>query len=140
MKKNCAIKIIGLSVLALIILWFVKAVLFPTGFGLGINIRTNYGGGSMYMGTGLGLGVSLTLLLTYFIKFLFVVFTIGLVATLVVAVKKYILTAEDIETYKNVFKCKKAKENKTTCKECGKEVSEDWKLCPYCTTAIEKQV
>jgi hypothetical protein len=138
MKKDSAIKIIGLSVVALIVLWLIKTILFPTGFGVGINVRTNYGGGSMYMGTGLGFGLSISLLLTYLIKFLFIVLVVGLVGGLVVAAKNYIFTPEDIEAFKAPFKGVKSTITKTTCKECGKELSADWKTCPYCGTSTEK--
>lgn len=138
MKKDSAIKIVVLSVLALIVLFFVKTILFPTEFGMGVNVRTNYGGGSMYMGTGLGFGLSISLLLTYLIKFLFVVFIVGLVCGLVVVVKNYIFTPEDIEAFKAPFRVNKVPVNKITCSECGKELNADWKTCPYCSTGVEK--
>jgi hypothetical protein len=138
LKKDSTIKIIGLSVLALIVLWLIKTILFGAGFGMGVNVRTNYGGGSMYMGTSLGFGLSISLLLTYLIKFLFIVFIVGLIGGLVVAAKNYIFTPEDIEVFKAPFKAGKSTITKTTCMECGKELNADWKACPYCGTSTEK--
>ncbi len=137
MKKDSAIKIAGLSILALTVLLFINAILFPRGFGMGINVTTNYGGGSMSMGTGLGLGLSISLLLTYLIKFLFVVFIVGLIGGLVVIAKNYIFTPEDIEAFKAPFKGGKPV-TKATCAECGKELNIDWKTCPYCGASTEK--
>lgn len=137
MKKDSTIKIVSLSVVVLIVLLFIKAILFPTGFGIGINVRTNYGGGSMSMGTGLGFGLSISLLLTYIIKFLSVILAIGLIGGVVVAVKNYIFTPKDIETFKAFFKGNKVTANKIICSECSKELNPDWKTCPYCCTSIE---
>jgi hypothetical protein len=138
LKKDSAIKIIGVAFLAIVVLWLIKTILFGAGFGMGVNVRTNYGGGSMYMGNSLGFGISISLLLTYLIKFLFVVFIVGLVGGLVVVAKNYIFTPEDIETFKAPFKGSKSTSTKTTCMECGKELNSDWKACPYCGTSIEK--
>lgn len=60
--------------------------------------------------TGFGLGGTLTVLLTFLIKFFFVVFIIGLIGGLVVAAKNYIFTSEDIEAFKAPFKGKKPDE------------------------------
>lgn len=87
---------------------------------------------------GTGFGFSMALLLTFLIKFLFVVFVIGVVGGLVVAAKNYVFTPEDIENFKSAFKCEKVAVKKQTCSVCGKELSSDWKACPYCSTAIEK--
>lgn len=88
------------------------------------------------MGTGFEL--TIVTLLGFLIKFLFVVFIVGLVGGILVAVKNYIFTAEDIEGFKNTFKFNKAAEKKQTCSVCGKEVNPEWKACPYCSATIEK--
>jgi len=88
------------------------------------------------MGTGFGL--SIAVLLTFLIKFLFVVFVIGGVGGLLVAAKNYIFTPEDIENFKSTFKSNKVTEKKQACSICGKEVNSDWRACPYCSTTIEK--
>ena len=88
------------------------------------------------MGTGFGL--SIVVILTFLIKFLFVVFVVGLVGGIFVAVKDYIFTAEDVEGFKNTFKFNKTAEKKQTCIVCGKEVNPEWKACPYCSATIEK--
>lgn len=137
MKKNSGIKIVGISILALIMLLLIKTILFPTGFGLGINVRTNFGGGNMYMGTGLGFGLSISLLLTFLIKLLFVVFVVGLVGGLIVVVKNYIFTPEDIEAFKAPFKGGQSTKTNATCTVCGKELNDGWKTCPHCGTSVE---
>jgi cytochrome b subunit of formate dehydrogenase len=90
----------------------------------------------MYMGT--GFGFSIAVLLTFLIKFLFVVFIIGLVGGLIVAAKNYIFTPEDIENFKATFKINKTTAAKQTCSICGKEVNPEWQACPYCSATIEK--
>ena len=138
MTKGSAYKIAILALVGLIILWLTKSLFFPTNYGMGVNMTGNYRGGNMYMGTGLGYGLSISLLLTYLIKFLFVVFAIGLVGGLVAAGKNYIFTPEDIEAFKAPFTGNKSSVNKVTCTECGKELNSDWKSCPYCGTSVEK--
>lgn len=139
MKKDSAVKLIVLSATVLIVLWAVKVILFPVGYGMGINISTNYGGGRMYVGTGLGLGLSIYSLLTFLINFLFIVFIVGLVGGLFVASKNYIFTAEDMQAYKAPFKGVSSEvKTKPTCITCGKELNEGWTTCPYCGTGINK--
>lgn len=58
-----------------------------------------------------GFGVSIVLILTFLIKFLFVVFIVGLVGGLIVTAKNYIFTPEDIAAFKAPFRGNK--ENKT---------------------------
>lgn len=86
---------------------------------------------------GTGFGISISLLLTFLIKFLFVVFVIGLVGGLIVAAKNYIFTPEDIENFKSTFKGTKTTANKQTCSVCGREVNPEWRACPYCSTTIK---
>lgn len=87
---------------------------------------------------GTGFGFSMASLLIFLINFLFVVFVVGLVGGVVVAVKNYIFTPEDIENFKSTFKGTKTIVKKQTCSVCGKEVKPEWKACPYCSTTIEK--
>jgi len=136
-KKDYAIKVIGMSIIAIVVLLLIKAILFPTGFGLGINVRTNYGVGRMYMGNGLGFGLSVSLLLTYLIKFFFAVFVIGLVGGLIIIIKNNVFSSEDLEAFKAPFKWNESTIAKVTCRECGKELNADWKSCPHCGTSVE---
>ncbi|MEW9124414.1 MAG: hypothetical protein AB2421_17005 [Thermotaleaceae bacterium] len=55
-----------------------------------------------------GLGVGITLVLTFLIKFFFVVFIIGLLGGILVEAKN-IFTPEDIAAFKAPFKSKKEK-------------------------------
>ncbi|MEW9123982.1 MAG: hypothetical protein AB2421_14825 [Thermotaleaceae bacterium] len=55
----------------------------------------------------LGFGATVGFLLTFLVKFFFVVFIIALVFGLIVAAKNYIFTPEDIEAFKAPFKRKK---------------------------------
>ena len=84
------------------------------------------------MGTGFGYGVSTLLLLM--IKVLFVVFVIGLVIGLSIWIKNNLFTEEDKATIKNAFTFNKVASNKDTCSDCIKELSSEWKVCPYCGT------
>jgi len=87
---------------------------------------------------GTGIGFSIALLLNFLIKFLFVVFIVGLVGGLVIEAKNYIFTPEDVENFKSTFKGNKSIFNKQTCSLCGKDVTTEWKVCPYCSATIEK--
>lgn len=62
------------------------------------------------MVTGFGLGASVSLLLTFLIKFFFVVFIVGLVGGLIVTAKNYVFTPEDIAAFKAPFKGHKTEE------------------------------
>jgi hypothetical protein len=99
----------------------------------------NIWGGKIFMGTGFGFGLTIPFILTFFIKLLFIVFIIGLVGGLLVTVKNFVFTPEDIENFKAPFKgCCKTIAVKATCPVCGKEVKEDWRACPHCSTSLEK--
>lgn len=134
MRKNSFLKLAAVLFGILLILWFAKELFVPYGYGM--NMRFGHGGGSMYMGS--GFGITIAMLLTYLIKFLFVVFIIGLVGGLVVLVKNNIFTEEDIESFKAPFKGTRTDAAKVQCAECGKEVNGEWKVCPYCGTNLEK--
>ncbi len=81
---------------------------------------------------------SIVILLIFLIKFLFVIFFVGLIGGLLVVAKNYILTHEDIENFKSTFKSEK-KVTSNTCSVCGKEINLVWKACPYCGATIEKE-
>lgn len=92
------------------------------------------------MGTGLGFAGTISVLLLLLIKILFIVFIIGLVAGIVVAIKNHILTKEDVEKFKSTFTGKKTVILKETCSICGKELENDWKVCPHCGKEKESKI
>ena len=48
--------------------------------------------------------------------------------------------AEDIvDTLALVLRSEKKKPEQNVCKNCGKEMQEEWKACPYCGTSLESQ-
>jgi len=83
-----------------------------------------------------GFSYSILIILTFLIKFLFVIFIVGLIGGLLVAAKNYILTAEDIQNFKSTFKSE-IKATSNICSVCGKEINPEWKACPYCGATIE---
>lgn len=85
-----------------------------------------------------GFDYSIVMLLTVLIKFLFIIFVVGLMGGLLVAAKNYIFTSEDMDNYKSKFKSKKTTIN-NACNICGKELDPEWKTCPYCSVTIEKE-
>ena len=131
--------LLGLLV-GIIGLWLIYVLLFGASYGINIGFRDNYGGGHMYMGTAAGMGFagSLSLILLFLIKVLFVLFIIGLVVGIAIAIKNYIFTTEDVEKIKSTFTGKKTVIIKEVCSICGKELNDDWKLCPHC--GKEKEV
>lgn len=139
MKKDSTFKIIGVVALAIIALWFLNVILFPTGYGMSVSYRIpghmgynyNYGNGFN------SLGGSGALLLAFLIKVLLIIFVITLLIGLVMFVKNQVFTQEDISNIKNSFAGNSEKYNKF-CAECGKSLSEDWKVCPHCGKEVDK--
>jgi len=93
----------------------------------------------MYMST-LGFVGTISALLLFLIKVLFVLFIVGLVVGISIAIKNYIFTAEDVAKIKSTFIGKKTVVIKETCSICGKELNDDWKLCPHCGKEKEVKV
>ena len=133
-KSYPILKLLLGLLLGILGLWLIYVLLFGTGYGLNIGVRGNFGGGHMYMGTATGIGFagSLSLILLFLIKVLFVLFIIGLVVGIAIAIKNYIFTTEDVQKIKSTFTGKKTVIIKEVCGICGKELNDDWKLCPHC--------
>lgn len=86
------------------------------------------------MGFNYGAASTISFLLLLLIKVFFVLFIIGLTVGIIIAVKNYVFTEEDIAQLKGTFKAKETTETKTLCTECGKELKAEWNSCPYCGT------
>ncbi|MFZ5988006.1 MAG: hypothetical protein ACOYWZ_12900 [Bacillota bacterium] len=130
--KNPFIRIAAVTLVGIIVLWLIYTLLFQSGYGVNINFRGNHGGGYFYMGTGLGLAATITTLLLFLIKVLFVLFIIGLVIGIAIAVKNIVFTEDDIKKIKSTFTGKKTVVVKETCSTCGNTIETEWKACPYC--------
>jgi hypothetical protein len=87
--------------------------------------------GGENMGNGLMFGGTATYILMILIKIFFSLFVLGLVGGLIVWIKNNVFTAEERESIKGVFTGKKAVV-KEICSTCRKELSREWKVCPYC--------
>ncbi len=133
MKGNWLFRLIAVLAIAILGLWLLQTLLFGIGTGMSFGYRGNIGGGHMY---GLGYGFSATSLLLLLIKFLFVVFVIAFIAGLFVWIKNNIFTSDDVEAMRNTLRGK-SRANTAACSICGKEVSTDWKVCPYCGKELE---
>lgn len=131
-KSNPVLKLLVVLFLGILGLGLIHALLFGTGYGISVGFRGNYAGGHMYMGTGLGFAGTISALLLILIKVLFVLFIVGLVVGIAIAIKNYIFTAEDVAKIKSTFTGKKTVVIKETCSICCKELNDDWKLCPHC--------
>ncbi len=120
---------LGSLVLSILGLWFLYVILR----GAGVGIPGYYGGGYEHMGygyAGAGLLGSTSFILLLLIKLLFVLLVIGLVVGIVLIIKNYLFTKDDVEKIKGAFV--KAEVIKESCNACGKELEEHWKNCPYC--------
>ncbi len=84
------------------------------------------------MGTGLGFAATISTLLVILIKVLFVLFIVGLIVGIAIAIKNYIFTPEDVAKIKGTFTGKKTVVIKETCSICSKELENEWKVCPHC--------
>ena len=138
--KNPFIRIAVITGIGIVILWLINALLFQTGNGVNFNFRGNHEGGYFYMGTGLGFTATISTLLLFLIKILFILFIVGLVIGIVIAVKNYVFTEEDIKKIKNTFTSKKTVIIKETCSVCGKTIEKEWKACPHCGKLKEEKV
>lgn len=133
-KSTSLFKSLGVLLLVILGLWLVYSLVAGTGYGFSMGYNGTSEGGHFYMGYGNGYGLlgGLSLILLVLLKVLFVLFIIGAVVGAFIAVKNYVFTKEEIEKIKSSFSTKKTEDTKIFCTDCGKEVSKDWKLCPYC--------
>lgn len=131
MKKDSVVKIIITSIAAILVLWIVKSILFPTVYG--VNIQGNHMREHMYSTQYYSYGFegTIAVLLTFLIKILFMFLILGLVVGLAIYVKNNVFTQTDIIAIKDRLTINK-QELKTVCHQCGKEIKADWKVCPYC--------
>lgn len=139
MKNDSTFKIIGIAILAIIALWFLNVILFPTGYGMYMNytMPTHMENSFNYSYGFNNFGGSLTLLLSFLLKVLLVILVISLLVGLAMIVKNHVFTQEDIATMKNTFTGKSA-ETYRACTECNKTLNEQWKVCPHCGKEIDK--
>lgn len=86
------------------------------------------------MSTGIGIAGTISVVLLFLMKILFVLFIVGLVVGIAIAVKNYVFTKEEVERIKGTFKVKQTIVIKQTCSNCGKELDAGWKVCPHCGT------
>jgi hypothetical protein len=138
-KTNSLLKFLGVLLLSILGLWLIVTFVFGSGFGMGIGYTNHQVGGHMYMGYGYGFTGMIAVLLLFIIKVLFVLFIVGLVVGIAIAIKKYIFTEEDVQKIKNTFVGSKTSGIKETCIICGKEVDQGWKVCPYCGKELTTQ-
>ncbi|MDO9535230.1 MAG: zinc ribbon domain-containing protein [Bacillota bacterium] len=138
-SESTIFKLIVVSILGVFALWFLYALIAGTGNGMNMGFRGNYGGGYFYTGSGLS-NSSILLLL---VKFLFVLFIVGLAGGIFVFIKNYLFTKKDIEKIKSSFSSNAGQETNeefVTCSACGKEIDVEWKACPHCGELKEKSV
>lgn len=126
-RSNPVLKLIAVSLIGILGLWLIYALLFGTSIAY-----RGHEGGYVYMSTGLGFAATISTLLLFLIKVLFVLFIIGLVVGIAIAIKNYIFTAEDVAKIKSTFTGKKTVVIKEACSICEKELENDWKVCPHC--------
>lgn len=130
-------KILSYLILGIMALWFINAVL------IGLGTTGYHGGGHEHMGYGIA-GASLigttSFILLLLIKILFILFIVSFVVGIMLAVKKYIFTEEDLSKIKGTFTRNKNESIKKSCTHCGQNLNEQWKACPFCGNAIEDNI
>lgn len=133
---NGILKLLGSLLLIIAGLWLIYALVFNSGFGMNAGFRGEYEGGHFHMGMGAGYGYgtagTISFLLLFLIKVLFVLFIVGLVVGIAIAIKNHLFTESDIQQIKGTFTGKKTVVIKETCTICGKELNDEWKVCPHC--------
>ncbi|MDF2522694.1 MAG: hypothetical protein K0R31_335 [Clostridiales bacterium] len=104
-KTNSILKLLAVILLGIFGLWLISTLLIGPGFGVRIGMTGYQGGGHMTMGYsyGVGYGGTISLILLFLIKVLFVLFVVGLVVGIAIAIKRYIFTADDIAKIKGTF-------------------------------------
>jgi hypothetical protein len=131
MKNDSAIKLIGYSVLGLIAFWLVDSVLFPSGYGVSVSynmpghFRSGYEHGYVF-------NYGLTGFTGLIIQILLVALFLALLVGVIMVVKNYFFTQENIAAIKaSLIQATKP------CVECGKDLNPDWKVCPHCGKAVD---
>ncbi len=138
-NEKSLIKFLGSLVLSILGLWLIYAII--TGVGTGTFGYYEGGHGHMsYAVTGSSILGTTSFILLLLIKLLFVLFIIGLVVGIALAIKNYIFTKEDVEKIKCTFVGNKTATVKQTCSACGKALEDQWIACPYCGNEIENKV
>lgn len=132
MRSDSTVRLITITVIGILGLWFISTLIFGSGMGMGFGYSGNYGGGHMSVGYGVGYGSTFSSMLLLLVKVLFAVFIVSLVAGIIVWVKNNVFTSEDIETIKSTFKGNNMAYDKEKCAACGKTIEVEWKLCPHC--------
>jgi hypothetical protein len=127
-------KILGGIFFIVLSLWLIHALFFGSANGFHMGIRGGYSGSHFDMGMryGAGTAISFSVILMLLLKILFVLFIVALAVGIIIAVKRYLLTEEDIQHIKRTFTVREATTVKEVCSICGKEQNDDWKVCPYC--------
>ncbi|NPV92827.1 MAG: zinc ribbon domain-containing protein [Firmicutes bacterium] len=141
LKRDPLLRTLFIILVAVLAFGLLYPLLFGStgymGYGSNMGMGQHYGmNGAAPYNSGLGLGFSLTGLLGLIIKVLFVLLIVGLVVGIIKAIKDEVSTEKSIGTAKG-FVCAtpdqaKASEAKEICAGCGKELQNDWKVCPYC--------
>jgi len=130
------LKLLGGILLIILGLWIIHAIFFNSNPGLNIVVRGGDGGDHFNMGLGMGYGVgtsgTISFILLLMIKVLFVLFILGLIVGIGIVIKRYVFTESDVQQIKGAFTGKKTVVIKETCTICGKELNDDWKVCPHC--------
>lgn len=131
MKSDSAMKVVGYSVLSLIVLWLAKSILFPTGYGVSVryNMPQYYRNNGLEHGYYVNNGLSSLSGLVF--QILLVVLVFMLIVGIVMLVKNYLFSAEEIAAMKETISGKPTG-TKRLCSECGSDLSPEWKVCPHC--------
>ncbi|MEW9123983.1 MAG: zinc ribbon domain-containing protein [Thermotaleaceae bacterium] len=138
MKDNTAFKLISYGFFGLIALLITKAVLFPTGYGysVGYNTTGHFGNGYEH---GYTFNYGFTSLVGSMIQIFLAIFIIALIVGIVLLIKNYLFSADEIVKMKQSFSGNQKHRTDNHCSSCGRELNSDWKICPHCGKELINQ-
>lgn len=124
------LKTVGIIALVLIGLALINSLLSGGRVGMGYQYGMGYGGHDGYQ-TGIGLDGLIVLILGFALKILWLALIAGLVAGVVIFIRKY-LNEQNISF--NFLQ--NAAPVQITCPGCGAKLNKDYRFCPECGTPI----
>lgn len=130
MRRHEVLNFLGITFLGLIVLWLVKALFFPTGYGFAVRYNMPEYHGSSY-GQAYSAGIGYNSFPSLLIQILIVLFTVALLAGIFMVAINFLFSANGITAIKSHFP-DRPNQAAVICDQCGKELNPEWNVCPCC--------